>query len=126
MKSDSELKQTGFTASGAKRYLETLNDYADALYAKSVLYAQGDKAPDTNLEVTHEHVRAAAHRLTSTFGRDQPSGWTISIQILEYIFTAFIGVGGSSLKESWGMPLFVISVALVVIFFVVRQTAFKR
>lgn len=126
MKTDQDLQHAGFTTSGAKRYQETVAAYSTALYEKAVVYAQADKATDTNLEVTHDHVRAAAHNITATFGRDQPSRLSVPIQIGEYVFTALAGVGGGSLKEPWGTPVFVIGVALAVILFVVRNTALKR
>jgi hypothetical protein len=126
VKTDQELQQAGFTSSGAKRYQETVSAYSNTLYDKSVVYAQADKAADTNLEVTHDHVRAAAHNITATFGREQPSKLGVPIQIGEYVFTALAGVAGGSLKEPWGTPMFVICVALAVVLFVVRNTAIKR
>jgi hypothetical protein len=126
VKTHLELQQAGFTSSGAKRYGETVEAYGSSLYDKSVIYAQADKASDTNLEVTHDHVRAAAHNLASSFGRERPSVWTIPLQIGEYLFTAGAGVGGGNIKEWWGLPLFVLSIALVVILFVVRNTALKN
>jgi hypothetical protein len=126
MKTDQELQQAGFTTSGAKRYQETVSAYSTTLYDKAVVYAQADKATDSNLEVTHDHVRAAAHNITATFGREQPSKFGVPIQIGEYIFTALAGIAGGNLKEPWGTPMFVICVALAVILFVVRNTALKR
>lgn len=126
MKTDQELQQAGFTNSGAKRYRETVLLYSTTLYDKAISYGQADKASDSNLEVTHDHVRAATHNITATFGREQPSKLGVAIQIGEYILTALSGVAGGNLKESWGTPMFVVCVAMAVILFVARITSFKR
>lgn len=125
MKTEAELIGDGFTQSGAKRFLATINDYSTDLYGKSVVYGNGDKAADAGLEVTHDHVRSAAYQLSSTFAREQPSKYIIPVQIGEYMFTALAGVSGGHLKESWGVPVFAVSVALAVILFVVRNTSLK-
>ena len=126
MKTDHELQKAGFTSSGSKRYADTIQAYSQTLFDKSVVYAQADKAADAGLEVTHDHVRSAAHNIMATFGRDQPSKLIVPIQIGEYVFTALAGVAGGNLKESWGTPMFVLCVALAVVLFVVRNSALKR
>jgi hypothetical protein len=126
VKTEQELQQAGFTSSGAKRYRDTMLDYSTKLYNKAISYGQADKATDSNLEITHDHVRAAAHNITATFSREQPSKLGVAIQIGEYVLTALSGVAGGNLKESWGTLMFVVCVALTVILFVVRNTSFKR
>jgi hypothetical protein len=123
---DQELVQAGYTPSGAKRYRETMEAYAKTLHEKSLAFGEASRASDASIEVTHDHVRSAAHSISSTFGREQPSPYSVPIQVGEYFFTALAGIGGGSLKESWGVPLFVVSVALAVILFVVRNTALRR
>jgi hypothetical protein len=126
VRNEQELQSNGFTPSGSKRYTETIKAYSDTLHDKAVVYAQADKADDAGLEVTHDHVRSAAHNITATFGREQPSKYGVLIQIGEYVSTALAGVSGGNLKESWGTPMFVVCVAIAVILFVVRNTALKR
>jgi hypothetical protein len=126
VKTDKELQQAGYTASGAKRYQETVAAYSATLYNKAVVYGHADKATDTNLEVTHDHVRAAAHNITTSFGREQPSKMGVPIQIAEYLLTALAGVASGNLKEQWGIIMFVVCVALAVILFVVRNNGVKR
>lgn len=125
MKSDDELKNDGLTSSGLKRYKDAVIDFEKTLLEKAIVFAQADKATDANIEVTHDHVRSGAMAMAASLGKEKPSPWAIPIQIGEYLFTASAGVGGGSLKEPWGTPLFVISVALAVILFVVRSTRVK-
>ena len=61
MRTDQELKQDGYTASGIVRYQDTVKGYSDALHSKAITFGDADKDPDLPREVTHDHVRAAAH-----------------------------------------------------------------
>ena len=126
MKSTQELKEAGFTESGKSRYSATLAGYSEALFSKAVNYGEVDKAPDIPREVTHDHVRAAAHSIAASYGSPQRSKLAVFLQILEYVFTAAAGVGGGNLKESWGVPVFVLGVALAVVCFVVRSLKEKK
>lgn len=126
MKTQQELQAAGFTLTGSKRYGDTVNDYSETLFKKSVIYGEASKADDANLEVTHDHVRAAAHNIASTFAKEKPSTWCLPVQIGEYLFTLGAGVGGGAYKETWGIPVFVACIALGVILFVVRNTTLKR
>lgn len=126
MKTDEELKADGLTPSGLKRYKDAVADFERTLLEKAILFAQADKASDTNIEVTHDHVRSGAMAMAASLGKGIPSPWAIPVQIGEYLFTAAAGVGGGSLNEPWGTPLFVVSVALAVILFVVRCTRLKQ
>lgn len=126
MKTDHELVQAGLTTSGLKRYKDAVLDFEKTLLEKAIVFAQADKADDSNVEVTHDHVRSGAMAMAASLGKSKPSPWSIPVQIGEYVFTALAGVGGGSLKESWGTPLFVLSVAIAVVLFVVRSTRLKQ
>ena len=126
MKTEQELQDAGFTPGGRKRYLATVEAYSQSLFEKAVTYGKVDKADDTPLEITQENVRAAAHNIVSIFGKDKPSMWNLPIQIGEHVFTALAGVGGGKLDARWGIALFVISIAIAVILFVVRNTVLKQ
>lgn len=126
LKTQQDLQNAGFTPAGIKRYEDTITAYGETLLKKSVAQGNLDKADDSPLEITHEHVRAAAHNIVSTFGKEKPSPLTIPIQIGEYLLTAGAGVGGGALKEKWGLPVLVICLAFAVVLFVVRNTALKR
>ena len=123
---EKELTDAGYTESGRKRYAQTLADYVSTLHQKALGFATADKANDANVEVTHDHVRQAAHNIASSFGTERPSGWSIPCQIGEYLCTAAAGVGGGALSTGWGTPTLVISIALGVILFVIRQTSLKH
>lgn len=123
MKSESELKQAGFTDSGAKRYIATSTAYCNELLAKSVALGDIDKAPDTATEVTHDHVRSAAEVISARGKGSQ--GQTLAqvwCQVGEYICAALAGVGGGELEKPWGVVVFGLSLTVGVILFVVRNT----
>lgn len=126
MKTDQELVQAGLTTSGLKRYTDAVLDFEKTLLEKAIVFAQADKADDSNIEVTHDHVRSGAMAMAASLGKSKSSAWSVPVQIGEYIFTALAGIGGGSLKEPWGTPLFVLSVAIAVILFVVRSTRLKQ
>lgn len=126
MKTEEELRQAGLTANGLKRYKDTVADFEKTLLEKSLVYAEADKADDMDIEVTHDHIRSAAHSIASTFSKQKPSPWGIPVQIGEYFFTALAGVGGGAFKETWGIPLFTVCIAIAVILFVVRNTTLRQ
>lgn len=121
MKSDVDLRKAGFTQSGATRYAATAEDYCEQLFKKSVALGDLDKAPDTEREVTHEHVRGAAAALSL---RNQQTQTPLQIwcQIGEYFFTALAGVGGGNLTKTWGIVTFCLSLVLGMALFVTRNT----
>lgn len=121
MKTDNELREAGFTESGAKRYAATTTAYCNELFAKSIASGDRDKALDTAREVTHEHVREAAAVL-AVRGQDGQSTLQVWCQIGEYVCAALAGVGGGKLDQTWGVIVFGLSLTLGVILFVTRNT----
>lgn len=119
MKSNEELKQAGFTESGAKRYVAATTDYCDALFAKSVALGDIDKAADTTREVTHEHVRYATTVLALRGQGKSPR--QVMCQIGEYSCAALAGVGGGNLSTSWGVAMFGLSLTIGVILYFTRN-----
>lgn len=120
MKTDQELQTDGYTESGISRYRQTVEEYSDALYSKSVTFGEADKAKNLPLEVTHEHVRAAAYTIAKSYGKDHQSPWMIASNVGEYLFTAVAGIGGGNLDKPWGTPVFGVALAIAVILIVVR------
>lgn len=121
MKSEEELREAGFTQSGANRYLAAATAYCDELFSKSVALGDIDKAPDTPREVTHDHVRGAATVL-AVRGQDGQSTLQVWCQVGEYICAALAGVGGGKLDQTWGVIMFGLSLTIGVVLFVTRNT----
>jgi hypothetical protein len=122
VKTEEDLKRAGFTESGIKRYKQTASEYEDALYQKSVTFGDADKASDLTREVTHDHVKAAAHTIAASFGGNEQSTVQIFCQVGEYVAAAFAGLGAGKLDQAWGIAVFGISLSVGVILFVVRNT----
>ena len=120
MKSEDELRQAGFTQSGANRYAATATAYCEDLFAKSVAFGDIDKALDTPREVTHDHVRGAAAAL-AVRGQDGQSTLQVWCQVGEYVCAALAGVGGGKLDLTWGVVMFGLSLTIGVILFVIRN-----
>lgn len=122
MKTDKELQDLGFTSSGMVRYKDAMTEFETQLTSKAIAYATASKAPDSDLEVTHDHVRSSAAQLSATFkGRTSHPKATL-MQIGEYVATAFAGLGAGYSKETWGIVVFVISLVVGVVLFVLRAT----
>ena len=120
MKTDHELTTAGFTNSGKKRYQATLTEYSDALFTRATALGDADKAPNTPREVTHEHVRDAAEAISRRRGEGRTPA-QIWCQAGEYVCAALAGMGAAKLEHTWGIVLFVLSVAIGVILFIVRS-----
>lgn len=119
MKTEPELKKSGFTISGVDRYQKAATDFSSKLFEKCIVLGERDKASDMDREITHEHVREAAAELQRK-GRSGLSTKQIVCQILEYVATAIAGAATGILDKPVGVLIFVISVAIGVILFVVR------
>lgn len=119
-KTEEQLTAEGFTASGVCRYVDTVEEYSEDLYRRSVASGDNDKDRNLSREVTHEHVRSSAESIR--YARPKKSKWMMASQIGEYLFTALAGVGGGKLDEAWGVGLFVVGVALATILIVFRLT----
>lgn len=117
---DAALASAGFTASGAKQYRQTVEDYATALASRSANLGEADKAPGLPAEITHEHVRASAHSMARAFGSGQRSAWAVAGQVGEYVATAVAGVGGGHLDKQAGIWTFGIAVSVAVVLVVAR------
>ncbi len=122
MKSDDQLKAEGFTDSGRDRYKKTAGEYCDALFTKAVALGDRDKADGLPREVTHDHVKASAHVIASSYGKEGSSRLSVICQIGEYVCAATAGVGGNNLAEQWGVVAFGTSLTVGTILFVVRNT----
>jgi hypothetical protein len=122
---EGQLKSAGFTDSGILRFKKTISDYAQLLHNKSTAFANARNSKGYKLEITQENVQTSAHSIAESFGKPEEPKWTIWAQIFEYIFTAAAGFSAGKTEEKYGMIGFVISTAIAVILFVIRQTRKK-
>jgi hypothetical protein len=122
-KSDQELSAAGFTSAGISRYRQVIEGYTNEVHSKAVKQAEAEKASDMPLEVTDNHVRAAAHSLASSYGSAVRPKWWIPCHVAEYVFTAVAGVGASKLDQWWGILLFGVGLGLAVLLIVIRLTS---
>ncbi|MBX9809491.1 hypothetical protein K2X92_03835 [Candidatus Gracilibacteria bacterium] len=109
------LGQDGFTNSGEKQFIKTIEDFTSQLFTKSVFYADSVKDVNSTREVTHEQVKQASEIITRSFNKNQKTKLQIIGQISEYILTGIAGIGGGNLDKQWGILALVISMALAVI-----------
>jgi hypothetical protein len=120
MKIDQELRAANFTDSGVTRFLLTEEAYSEELFNRAVALGNADKASDTPLEVTHDHVRKAAQAISVAPKKE--SAWHVGGQIGEYLCVAAASVGANNLPKSWAIILFGVSLALGITLFVARMT----
>lgn len=126
MKTAEDLERDGFTSSGLSRYQQTVREYAEVLHAKAVTYGDADKAPDLSREVTHDHVRSAAHLIANSFGKPRTSSWWITCQVAEYVLTAASAFALGNTSKPWGTPVFVIAAVVAGILVAVRLSKSKQ
>jgi hypothetical protein len=122
---DSVLDAKHFTASGKRQFTLTVADYVRQLLAKSIHFGEIDKADGLNAEITHDHVKASAHAIASSYSKPTIPMWVIVVQVLEYVATAAAGVGGGHLDKPWGIGTFGVGVSIAVILVVIRLTQSK-
>jgi hypothetical protein len=108
--SDKELTDAGFTVSGKDRYKNSLLDYAKTLFFKATSYGEIDKA-DTR-EVTHDHVKAAAHSIANSFGKPSTPKWMWSVKVGQYLCAALVGVATNHLDKLLGTIGFVVAFSI--------------
>lgn len=125
MKQESDLQTAGFTDSGQTRYKQTVSEYSDMLFTKAVAYGDAAKASDAAREVTHDHVKAAAHHIAASFSRSDKHSLAVWCQVGEYVAAAVAGLGAGKLDHTWGIALFGVCLTIGVILFVVRNTKVK-
>lgn len=118
--SEDKIEIAGFTDSGKTGFKKTVSEYSDMIFNKATGLADVHKADDCLREVTHEHVKAAAIMIASNYGKPRKRRWLVFTQILEYIGTAIAGWSTVYLKETWGIQVFVVTIATVVILMVLR------
>jgi hypothetical protein len=122
---DTDLDTAGFTNSGKTKFKETVQDFSNQVFEKSVRYGDAEKGDGLQREITHDHITAASFNISKTFGKRNKSNWLILAQVGEYLFTGVAGVGGGNLKEQWGVITFGLGLGLAVILIVVRLTNSK-
>lgn len=111
--SDIDLNNAGYTISGKDRYVKTVKEYSKVLFEKAVNYGEIDKAQTR--EVTHDHVKAAAHSIANSFGKPTQSKWLWGIKIGQYVCAVLVGVATNHLDKIIGAIGFVIAFAIGVI-----------
>lgn len=84
------LTDAGFINSGRSKYQEMVRAFSEELFEKSVLVCEANNH-ETEREVTGDHVSRATHII---YGKtiDKPDKWSLIVQIVELILTAFLGL----------------------------------
>ncbi|HVW13511.1 MAG TPA: hypothetical protein VHB54_06820 [Mucilaginibacter sp.] len=119
--SQNELTNSGFTNSGSDRYKKSVVEYGEILFDKSITYAEIDKAQNANREVTHEHVKAAAHSIADSFGKPLKPKWMVPVQLGQYLCAAIVGLSGGYLNKTEGVIGFAVSFAIGAILVVLEK-----
>ena len=115
------LQTSGFTNSGTSQYQKTVIEYGETLLHKSVSYAEVDKPLSGPIEVTHEHVRRAAHSIANSYGKPVKPKWLLSVQVGQYIFAAGCGFCGGFLSQTMGLIGFVSCFVIGGVLFVLEK-----
>ena len=120
-----ELTNAGFTNSGSLRYNKSVSEYSQILFEKSVTFGEIDKASNMNREVTHDHVKAAAHSIANSYGKPIKPKWLIPVQIGQYVFAVLIGISGGHLDKQEGLIGFVASFVIGTVLFIIEKANTK-
>ncbi len=116
------LESQGFTPTGKKRLTDTVDSYKAELIKKSVDFAKTSQVEGMPIEVTHEHVRAAAGKLQNDFGKKTMSGIALFGNVVEYICSVGVGLGAGYISQGWGIITFVGSFAIGILLVSLRLT----
>lgn len=121
--SDQDLTKAGYTISGKDRYVKSVTEYSKVLFEKAVNFGEIDKAQTR--EVTHEHVKAAAHSIANSFGKPTQPKWLWIVKIGQYLCAALVGVATNHLDKLLGAIGFVVAFSIGGIFLYVEQSKNK-
>lgn len=113
------LKKMGFTKTGISQLQKTTEDIFCQLFDKSVAFGNVDKN-DSDVEITHEHVRSATRKVFAVYGEKKTPKWVIVCQVFEYFFSVAVGVSINNLDKNWGILTLAFSCILFLILFVTR------
>lgn len=108
--SDKDLIDAGFTISGKERYTKTIVEYSKVVFEKAISYSEIDKA--NSREVTHEHVKAAAHSIANSFGKPSQPKWLWAAKTGQYLCAALVGVATNHLDNLIGTIGFVVAFSI--------------
>lgn len=117
---DASLEEAGFINSGKSKFKLMVKAFSDELFVKSIHLCDAGNY-DGDREITQEHVSKASHIIYGRYS-EKPSKIDIFIHIGELVSSAGVGVGGSFIKTGWGALLFGISLALLVILYVSKNS----
>jgi len=121
------LKEAGFTDSGMKRYVDTVSEYSDVLFERSMKIGEARKASDSDTEINYENVQGAVKIISSNFGSDEVPKWKLWAQAGEYLLTATCGYLGSQATQESAPTYFTILFVLAAVFgvglFIARRTS---
>lgn len=95
--SEPDLTNAGYTSSGRDRYIKTVIDYSQTLFQKAINFGDIDKA--LQREVTHEHVKAAAHSIAKSFGKPTSPWWIWMLKVGQYLCAGTLGVATNHLED---------------------------
>jgi hypothetical protein len=115
------LTEAGFTKSGADHYTNAVTEYAKTLYDKSITYADVDKAPNADHEVTHDHVKAGAYSIANSYGKKRTSKWTVISQAGQFVCAGIVPLSAEHLDKTEGLVGFISSFAVGMILFTMEK-----
>jgi hypothetical protein len=122
--SEDSYESAGFTASGRQRFNDTCQEYVKKLFEKATIFAEASRGEGLAVEVTYQHVRSAAH-VMSSYGRPVKPWWVVPCQLLEYFAAAGIGFGTARLDKQWGVATAFASLAIGALLLVLRLSKGK-
>lgn len=107
-----------YTPGAEARIRVTVEDYQAMLKAKAVECCNAERVLDGTPEITAEHVRKAAHIIAGSYGIRAKTNW--GIQVAEYAAVGAVSVGASNIKDSWGLVLFFLALAVGAVLLIAR------
>ncbi|MBN1398799.1 MAG: hypothetical protein JXA06_12275 [Bacteroidetes bacterium] len=113
--------KANFTDNAKAEFEHSVKDYADKLSKEARKRAERlGVAGDLPLEISFNHLEEAKWILQLR-GLSRRRRWWLSItQAFEYIFSATAGIGASNFSYQWGQLLFIGSLGLGLVLFVIR------
>jgi hypothetical protein len=120
-----DLRERGFTDSGAKQFTTAVSEFAQTLLKMSINVGEAFRAPNAGPEIGRDHVRTATLSLARSSGNERRSVWSVVGQVAEYVATAIAGIGGGHLDKKAGIAAFGLGIFFALVLLVSRLTFSK-
>jgi len=116
---ESKLVDAGFINSGKRKFLETVVEFSDSLFTKTVLLSDATNE-ESEREITSDYVKEAALKIFAHPLKHYSKTYKI-LSIAEYICSIGIGVGASNINSPWGIIFLLVCFAIAVLSFAYRK-----